>query len=173
MERLNIYRPRASHRQWMPMSAMLTLGVHWHQKTWLCGGEGCGLCSLVPRREVAYFAALTKHGQGERQMYLVERSTAVVAEALRLSALNWPEALGKLVVIESTEGRRIAVTGTYTFEDRQGADIPVSQLAFSVARLFQMPHFPECSTVGEARRFAEAYSRRLQKLHSLEATEVL
>jgi hypothetical protein len=172
MERLSIWRPRSTQRQWMPMSGLITLNVHWYQRTWACGGEGCRLCQLVPVREVGYFAGRCRCGQGEPQLRLLERSTVLIEEAMRQSGIFWPEAVRRLVVTEQTSHRAIGVDSWYLFEECRGETVPLSRVAWSVARLYRFPHFPECSTAGEARRCIEAMSRRQQALQLSQATVV-
>lgn len=164
MERLDLWRPRSTRRQWMPLSGLVTLNVHWYQRTWPCGGDGCRLCNLVPAREVSYFAAAAKIGTEAKRIVLLERSRAVLAEALRQSSLNWQEGIRKLVVTEKTEGRSIAIDSWYLLEEAKSKPVALSRVAFSVARLFRFPKFPECGTAGEARRAVEAMSRNQQAL---------
>jgi len=164
MERLDLWRPRNTRRVWMPLSGLITIAVHWYQRTWPCGGDGCRLCDLVPAREVSYFAAAAKVGTEPKKIVLLERSTAVLDEALRQSSLNWQDGIRSLVVTERSEGRSIAIESWYLLQHATTPAVPLSRVAFSVARLFRYPHFPECQTPGQARRAIEAFSRKQQAL---------
>lgn len=156
----------------MPLSERLRINIHWYERSWPCAGAGCRLCGLVPARPVSYFAALGKVGQNAAALCFVERSDALLDEVLRQSALQWSEGLSHLVVSEETRGRSIEVSGFYVFEQQRQAVVPFARLAYSVARLFRMPSFPECPTPESARRAVEAYSARLQALQFSSAMEV-
>lgn len=172
MDRLTLWRPRATHRRWTPLSGLITLDVHWHNRTWACGGEQCRLCHLVPTREVCYFAARVQIAQETPQLVLLERSSAFIREVLRRTGLNWDETIGRLTIWEETEGRSITLDRWASRTEGISESVSMPLLGFSVARLHRAPHFPECHSPGEIRRCLESYSARIQSLSLSGATEV-
>lgn len=178
MERLTLAKPRATELHLLPLSAAVPIGVHWHQRSWICADEDqdCKLCGLVPRRGVVYFAAAIKtRGQTEPpQVCLVERSAAWYHEACRQSGTNWNEALLRLGIAEQVEGRSRNVTEAKLFEDAKPFDlVSIEPLAFSIAALYRMPRFPSCSTVGHTQRALRSFSARQQTLLLAQPTEAL
>lgn len=153
------------------MSALLLLDVHWHNRTWACGGDQCRLCHLVPTRHVVYFAARVQIADETPSLVLLERSATMVDELLRRCSLHWDETIGRLTCWEETAGRSISIDKWAERIEPLEERVSVPHLAWSVARLHRAPHFPECSTTGEARRALEAYSARIQALSLSGAVE--
>lgn len=172
MERLDLWRPRSQKRLWMPLSPMIAIGVHWLNRSYLCGGKACRLCELVPLRPVVYFAAMCRSDQKSVTVGLVERSPLVTQEAMRQSGLAWDEAVCRLSVHEEPEGRSVAVVQTEYREVPFRKPIPTEQVAWSVARLYRLPNFPECTDVGYAVGHLQAFALRSQQLHLAGALEV-
>jgi hypothetical protein len=175
MERLDLKRPRTTRMALLPLSPALPLGVHWHDKSWLCAeDEGCSFCELVPRRAVVYFAAACKTGVNEQSMLgLFERSASWYHEVCRLSGTNWSDSLLRLSIIDEIQDRSHVVASASLIDDQSHIDlVSVERLAFSVARLFRLPRFPSCESVGHAQRAFAAFAARTHELALGRAKEV-
>lgn len=173
MERLALWKPRSTQLEWCPVGPRLDAIVHWWDHSWFCGGEGCWLCKLVPPRWVTYFAALARTARDAPDLFLLERTTGQVQMVVDETGQDWPDLLRRLVVTEKRLPNQRTTLGWRLLEEPCKTSSDVAQLGWSLARLYRMPQFPECTSVGQVKRACEAMSRRQQALRFTHAAEVV